>query len=137
MVCIGLFLGWLYFNGYIPPFLDDGPFVGHEVLAIEDREPEESMWIYPDRYLLEVYETGEGEQSPVVQLKDQNGSVLWAVRPDGHDENDVERIEFDEWYWGWKKYGCVKGMVKWTYGTERCWWYIDSAGQLDGYYYSW
>jgi hypothetical protein len=100
-------LAWYYLP--LGPFLDDGPFHGVAVAPVTDRAPSQTFEIFHG-FKLEVFDPSEDGVSPIVQLRDQTGSVRWAIHADGYESGDVRSIRFGRSRRGFARSGTVKAL---------------------------
>ena len=136
IIGLGILFGcFLYYRAWTPLF-DDGPFFGisREVYPIE---PADQVMPIMNGMQLKVFNRKSGDPAPTVLLQDKNDKVLWCVFATGYEKTDVRELHFT----GYKTLPFlaprVAGWVKWTYGHEAMWWFIDRNGKLKGYWYSW
>ncbi|MCC7406871.1 MAG: hypothetical protein IT442_02290 [Phycisphaeraceae bacterium] len=136
IVLLILIVGWMWYCLPLGPFLEDGPFHGIPVAPITSGQPDQSMPIF-NGLTIEVFNSSVEGVSPVVQLRQRDGSIRWSIRADGHQLGDVHSIRFEEYHRGLTRSGVLRGMVHWTYGHEKMTWFITGGGNLRDYWYSW
>ena len=136
VIGLGLLLGGLLYYRMWTPFLDDGPFTGTPRIVHPILPADQDMPIMNGMHL-KVFSRQERDPAPTVMLQDKSGKVLWCIYATAYDKTDVRELRFT----GYKTLPflapCVVGWVKWTYGHEAMWWFIDRRGKLKGYWYSW
>ncbi len=136
IVGLGILLGCFLYYWMWTPFLDDGPFFGTS-REVYPTEPADQAMPIMNGMQLKVFNRKESEPAPTVMLEDKNGKVLWCIFATGYEKTDVRELHFV----GYKTRPFlaprVAGWVKWTYGHEAMWWFIDRNGKLKGYWYSW
>lgn len=136
VVGLGLLLGGLLYYRMWTPFIDDGPFFGTSRVSYPTEQADQVMPIM-NGMQLKVFHRKETDPAPTVLLQDKDGQVLWCIYATAYEKTEVGELHFT----GYKTLPFlaprVTGWVKWTYGTEAMWWFIDNKGKLRGYWYSW
>lgn len=134
VVVAGLIAAWYFLP--LPPLFDDGPFHGSPTASVADRTPDQSFSIY-NGMALEVFDPLAENESPIVQLRQSDGSVRWSIFADGFEQGDVDSVRFTESSKGLARSGTVHADVEWTYGHEGSMWFITKEGDLRDYWFSW
>lgn len=118
------------------PFMDDGPFFGTPRGSFPVEQADQVMPIM-NGMQLKVFSRKASDPAPTVQLQDKNGKVLWCIFATAYEKTDVRELHFAAYKTLPFLAPRVTGWVKWTYGHEAMWWFIDRKGKLKGYWYSW
>ncbi len=125
---------WYYFP--FGPLFEDGPFHGTPTTAIADGQPDQSMQIF-NGFTLESFDALTDDTSAIVQLRQSDGSIRWAIYADGFEPGDVRSVRFNSYRYALMRCGRVYGSADWTYGNEAAYWFITGNGDLRDYWYSW
>ena len=136
IIGMGILLGGLLYYRMWTPFMDDGPFFGVPRVSYPT-EPADQVMPIMNGMQLKVFSRKTNDPAPTVLLQDKNGKVLWCIFATAYEKADVRELHFA----GYKTLPFlaprIVGWVKWTYGHEAMWWFIDRSGKLKGYWYSW
>lgn len=136
IILLGMLLGGFLYYRMWTPFMDDGPFFGAPRVSYPTEAADQIMPIM-NGMQLKVFSRKTSDSAPTILLQDKNGNVLWCIFATAYKKTDVRELHFS----GYKTLPFlaprIVGWVKWTYGHEAMWWFIDRNGKLKGYWYSW
>jgi hypothetical protein len=122
-------------DAFFPSFTDYGPFQG----VVRDSPPggaRDQSFELEGGLLLEVWNRGERDRVPTVQLRTAEGSTRWRIYAKAGWLDGVESIRFGEF--DVNDGGiAVSGMVDWKHGQEHTVWYLELDGDLEQYWFSW
>jgi len=128
----------IWYSSWSPSFLDDGPFHGIICAKIPNKKPDQIYKIYSD-LSIETYDREDNDTAPIVLLRDKDNNILWAIYAIANDRETtkVESIRFKKHRQFPFSRPRIFAIVKWAYGEEASWWFIDKDGKLKEYWYSW
>ncbi|MEX0700467.1 MAG: hypothetical protein WD069_00070 [Planctomycetales bacterium] len=136
-----LIAGWSAWR-YLPvaPLTADGPFHGTPAVSVPDHEGLR-VGIFGGR-TLEVIDPPAAALSPILQLRDRDGTIRWTIHADGGRPGDVRRIRFPmdlvlRSGIGLARSGVVLGEAESTRGDGKMFLFITRDGGLRDYWYAW
>lgn len=137
VVVVVITFGYVWYKSWAPGIMDEGPLKGESIVTAPSSSPSQTFSIYND-LTLEVYETGNSYDAPVISVINAGGERLWTVLAtcSKKDPKQVHDIRFS----GARSFPFVSPRVRGEALIQDAhtttWWFITKNGALKEYWYA-